>query len=353
MDKKSYDIMQKFQDKISENQGLSDGEKLVRDLNKSEMERKTIAAVEHYNQGLEYSEKEKYDKALECFKKVLELNAVDINKTSAVFYNIALICCKIGKYDEAIKLYQKVIKINKNIPDVFYNMGLVYEQTGKFTKALEYYKKTVEVDKNYDRAFYNMGYIYANKSNYDKAIECFKKVVAIDKTNLHAFNNIGVFYNRKGKYDEAIKYYQKALEIKNEPGVLYNMGNTYSDAGNYDEAIKYYEKALKLKKNYHEAICNMGFVYLKMGDLEKAKRFCLKSIELGNIDCGYITRGHIYFAQWKLDEAYKCYKKSLSNYADKKDFYTEFNKDFQYLKQYGVSYDNYMKIKNKLMNNEQ
>jgi len=66
-----------------------------------------------------------------------------------------------------------------------------------------------------------------------------------------------------------------------------------------------------------------------------------------------MNRGHIYFAQGKLDDAYKCYKTSLSNFDDKKIFFADYNEDFRYLKQYGIRYDNYMKMKDKLVNSEQ
>lgn len=75
--------------------------------------------------------------------------------------------------------------------------------------------------------------------DYDKARPLLQQVVAKDPKNADAFNYLGYTTGRAGQHDEAIGYYQKALAL--EP--------------NHRGANEY-----------------LGELYLKLGDLAKAKQ---------------------------------------------------------------------------------
>ena len=74
--------------------------------------------------------------------------------------------------------------------------------------------------------------------DYDRAMPLLQQVVAKDPSNADAFNYLGYTHGRAGKHDEAIAYYQKALTLKPQ----------HRGANEY-----------------------LGELYLKLGDLAKAK----------------------------------------------------------------------------------
>jgi superkiller protein 3 len=255
-------------------------------------------------------------------------------------------------FEENIANKERFFK-NLCIEDLFIeymNQGLAYDGKGNFDEAIKCYEKAIEIKKNNHKAFNNMGLSYFKKGNHDKAIECYEKALKIKEDSIETFNNMGIAYNGKGNYDKAMECYEKAVEIKNDfPDAFYNMGITYSRKGNYDKAIECFEKAVEIRKDFHQASGNSGFLYFKMGNLEKAKHFCLRSIESGNKNTAYMNMGHIYFVEGKIDDAYRSYKTSILNFADKRYFFVGYDDDFQYLKQYGISYNDYMKMKNRLL----
>jgi tetratricopeptide (TPR) repeat protein len=74
--------------------------------------------------------------------------------------------------------------------------------------------------------------------DYDRAMPLLQQVVAKDPANADAYNYLGYTHGRAGKHDEAIGYYQKALALKAD----------HRGANEY-----------------------LGELYLKLGDLAKAK----------------------------------------------------------------------------------
>ncbi len=74
--------------------------------------------------------------------------------------------------------------------------------------------------------------------DYDTAMPLLKQVVAKDPSNADAFNYLGYTHGRAGMHDDAIGYYQKALALNPE----------HRGANEY-----------------------LGELYLKLGDLPKAK----------------------------------------------------------------------------------
>lgn len=74
--------------------------------------------------------------------------------------------------------------------------------------------------------------------NYDAAVPLLKETVAKNPSNADAYNYLGYTHGRMGKHDDALAYYQKALDLQPD----------HRGANEY-----------------------LGELYLKMGDLAKAK----------------------------------------------------------------------------------
>jgi len=106
------------------------------------------------NIGAIYSKKEDNDKALEFYKKSLEIfTKIDSKIGEAVsISNIAFIHEKEKEYQKSIDLYQQSITIFHEAGSVQYlsncyqNLGDIYENIGKLDSALSYQKKFIELN---------------------------------------------------------------------------------------------------------------------------------------------------------------------------------------------------------------
>ena len=120
-------------------------------------------------------------------------------------------------------------------------------------------------------------------------------------------NNLGgaLFMDRKD-YTAAIGEYQKAISLNpNYVKTHKNLAAAYFEARMFEEAVRKYEHAYLLDpKSRPEVSSYIGDCYLALGDLEKAEKFFLESIQWGEkkFYC-YGKLGTIYQTQGDLEKA--------------------------------------------------
>jgi len=93
---------------------------------------------------------EEYDKAVDCFNKIIEMEPDNYK----AWYNLGIAHFHLKKTEEALKAYQRALEIKPNYEYVLYNIGLLYEtQKGDLKKALSYYEKACKLNEKFTYAF--------------------------------------------------------------------------------------------------------------------------------------------------------------------------------------------------------
>ena len=311
------------------------------------------------NLGISYNDMGDYGKAIECYKKALEIgkNALGNNHPDIALYynNLGSSYYSIGDYKRAIEYHEKALEIN-NHPDVtlsYNNLGTAYSRLGDYNKAIEYHKKALEIIKNTfgdnhpDVAvtYNNIGGIYNDLGDYRLAIVFFEKALEIRKNTFGdnhpdvavTYNNIGGSYYNIGDYNKAIEYQEKALEIlkntlgDNHPNVAVsynNIGAFFHALGDYRRAIVFFEKALEILKNTlgdnHPNVAvsynNIGILYHALEDYNRAIEYQEKALEIRkntfgdnhpDVAVSYSNIGETYYALRDYRRAIYCFQKAL------------------------------------------
>ena len=181
------------------------------------------------------------------------------NKDSAFIY-----------YTESEKILKK-IKNKEGLSLVLLNKSSIQFDTGDYTgadKALNsaylISKKNNEVGNLYAISIM-MGLTSMETREFDKAIQYFNNGLEIVSKNNNiigkfnretCLNNIGLSYQKKEDYKKSIDFFKTALKnksIKNEDPELYsllidNLGYSYLKTGNLDEALKLFRESLKIRE---------------------------------------------------------------------------------------------------------
>lgn len=77
-------------------------------------------------------------------------------------------------------------------------------------------------------------------------------------------------------------YFQRAIRFTPDDEMVYMLrGNYRARSGKYKEALKDYEKALQLKPESAEIHYNLGLLYIKLKDYEKARLHALRAYQGG------------------------------------------------------------------------
>ena len=64
-------------------------------------------------------------------------------------YNKGNDLCKLGKYEEAIKCFDKAIEIDPKYVGAWYNKGFFLTRMEKIEEAIKCYDKAIEIDPNF------------------------------------------------------------------------------------------------------------------------------------------------------------------------------------------------------------
>jgi tetratricopeptide (TPR) repeat protein len=90
-------------------------------------------AEKHFKDGFEYQNQGNLDKAIEEYKKTIELNPTHLK----AHMNLGTVYIEQKKYDQAIDEFNTVVKLNYYYGTAHYNLGYVYLLKGEKEKAQE------------------------------------------------------------------------------------------------------------------------------------------------------------------------------------------------------------------------
>jgi len=254
--------------------------------------------------GIIFDKLEKFDNALESFKKARKL---DLNYIDAI-YNEGIINGRLGNHEEAYNLFKDVIKINPKIAKAYNNMGVALEYMGEkeFPKFFDYlkdaidcYKKALKFNPNLDDVWFNLGRAsYHYNKPLEEVIEYYDKAIELNKNNINAWINKAITLSKEKEFEEAEKVFNEALKIEpNNLDIFFNQALMFEDSGNKEIAMSSYRKVLKLDKNYYNALINLGRLLEMRGNDQDAQYYynranSIKSIEGGLISHKIIFKGY-------------------------------------------------------------
>lgn len=169
-------------------------------------------------QGFAYIEAGNYEKALEKFNQILQL---DKNNFEATLYKAGCLS-ELGKLKESLRLYSIAIGINPEAAIIYYNRGFTYQKNHQYNQAEKDYSTALDLDPSNtdeipnDIIYNNLGIVYGIQENYDKAVIAYFNATRINKNYHEAHYNLGLAQEARGAFAAALESYQDALELEPE-----------------------------------------------------------------------------------------------------------------------------------------
>ncbi|MFA4916616.1 MAG: tetratricopeptide repeat protein [Syntrophales bacterium] len=166
------------------------------------------------------------------------------------------------------------------------NIGIAFIESGQYNDAL---KKLIEAEKltpKDPKVHYFLGVSYYGKGFNEEAIGEFNRAVDLKPDYSEAHNFLGTIYLSQGLLDKAIESFNKALSniLYDTPAIaLSNIGWVYYKKGDYQKALSKYEEAIVREPNTPILPLiekNMGMVSFACGDMYSALKHLKKSLEL-------------------------------------------------------------------------
>ncbi|MEW5692888.1 MAG: O-antigen ligase family protein [Candidatus Hydrogenedentota bacterium] len=234
----------------------------------------------------------------------------------SLFHDLFISQKNLSYAEQAIKHLSLHERLEKDPRIGYYRMGMIYRDAyNDYKRSRDYFIKAIKSAPYFEDYINSAGDVLLKSGNADGVI-CFVKALRIHPGYAEAWGNCGLFYESKKDYERALNYYESGFG--NDPSItglarnagallfrlneftrslkwfykeLLRSGASRSDAewlnaglsldklGETETAINFYNKAIELNHKNIDAICSLGIIYFKKGEIEKAKSYFQKVID--------------------------------------------------------------------------
>lgn len=300
-----------------------------------------VLAYDHHNQHLDYyrtllleakpnikqelteaailkSRNEDFDIAEEIFSALRGLAPEDIVTTlnTALFfdqradsYRHSGLTEDADAYDDcASRFYAQVMESDNAPPEVFFNAGFFFLKQRNFTRGKEcfetYLALTCDIsdeelgengqykrqraqeivmdinNRNLEDEQFKAAYDYILSDQEEKGLEEIRKFLEKNPRVWNAWFMLGWGLRRIQRWEEARDAFLQSIECgSTEPDTLNELAICYMELGEYAESKKCLIEALSLEPENTKYMSNLGYLALKQGNPQEARKFFLAVLE--------------------------------------------------------------------------
>ena len=222
-----------------------------------------------------------------------------------------------GDYNSATKDYDEAVRLDPKNAIAFYNRGNIYNRVGQYNEAIENFDQALKLKPDYALAFNNRCYANNAKGEYDLAIQDCSRAIELDSKNANFFVGRGNAKGKKHDYDGAIIDFNEAIRLDpNNVSAYLGRCSALTSKANYGSAIESCDQALKRQPNNSTARNNRCWAGAILGEpqhqLKQALDDCNEALRLRSNDpYSFDSRGFVYLKMGDLEKAIADYDQSI------------------------------------------
>jgi len=230
--------------------------------------------------GTIYAKQEKYEEAIAEYMKALD---VDPEYYEAIF-GIALAYKNLGKDDESLVGFKRLKELDPRDTKPLLHLGDIYEGRGELDLALSHLKLGTELDPEAPVFHSKLGAVYLKMNRLDEAEVEIRKALSIERSIAlnNAHFNLALLHEARGQFDLAIQEYkreQEASPYNHKPD--FNLGLLYVKSKDNERAITEFQSCIEKNEKFADAHVFLAKAYMDTGrDLSEAEKMALRGLEL-------------------------------------------------------------------------
>ncbi|MDQ7824075.1 MAG: tetratricopeptide repeat protein [Candidatus Eremiobacteraeota bacterium] len=268
------------------------------------------------NQGLQFAQKQMWDKAIEAFQRAIALNP----QNPMAHNNLGYVYAEKGFFKEAFQEYEIALKIKPDYKEAQQNLLAGASQWsqdlidhGQYSTAVELLKGAIARFPAAGELYYFLGVAYQAQDRFQDALQYWKKAAQIKPESSTAFYVKAIEKLMAQNVPGAIADLNAAIKVMPQNAYAHNMlGILYVQMGKLAEAKTEFGQALRYKPNYVEPYLNLAYLAEKEGQQEEAlKNYKAATIKNPYSVKGLMAMGKIYFTTGRFFDAESCYSRAL------------------------------------------
>lgn len=207
----------------------------------------------------------------------------DFNDFESAIFLQAKIFTNLGRLNEAIAtLNTHINNDEKRLPAMFSFLSAVYQNGEDPEKAIEALEDGVTYYPEDAELHFELALSYEQEGLHEQAIKTMIEVIALEPNHAEALNFIGyVWADNNENLDSALIYIEKAHSLKPESGYIRDsLGWVYYKMGNLERAKSHLEAAATQKVDDPHIYHHLGDIYKDLKYFLEAKKAYQKALEL-------------------------------------------------------------------------
>jgi len=259
------------------------------------------------------------EKAIECFKKALDLS-VDKNKKMEALLLLEAEMQGMGRSQEALFYIEEILKID---PD---NLSAL-ERKCKILEAMEKWEELIEVQKSVlkhphlsnlkaeEAKIHGYKYEFGRQTleagKLDQAAKIFRSVLKYDKTFVPAYLGAGEAMLREGDAEGAIEFLERGYSETGSYIILARIEDLLISLGDPDRVIRLYEGAISEKQDSASLKFLLGKLYYRLEMVDHALE-SLRGLEaLDSYPLLNSLLGELFMRREAYEKAAKSFRKAI------------------------------------------
>jgi tetratricopeptide (TPR) repeat protein len=212
-------------------------------------------ALAHFVEGMTFEENGEMDKALEAYRKVLNVDPGQSKLASLV----ATLLIRQEDFPQAIDVLKDAIKANPNDAEPYHQLAFIYAKyLKKMDQAVDYANRAIALDPGDIEAYQRLCEIELAAGQEKKAINALDRAAKVHSDDPDFWTRLGKLYaavlfkpDSQPKPDELKRVneiFKKAAEnAGDDPGILKDVADYYASSQQLKEAIPLYLRVIELQ----------------------------------------------------------------------------------------------------------
>ena len=141
---------------------------------------------------------------------------------SIAWDNLGLARNRAGRYDEAVRCFDRELELSSSRAKIYNNRGLAYAGMNRYDLAVSDYGRALAEDPRLDRAWNNRALARIALRQYDLAVGDCTQAIRLKPDYVEAYFTRATAWQDAGRFEEAIQDYDKVIALKPDFAAAYN-----------------------------------------------------------------------------------------------------------------------------------
>jgi eukaryotic-like serine/threonine-protein kinase len=220
----------------------------------------------------------------------------------------------------AIENYKAATEADSDYAAAYAKLGVAYtrlydldDDPGALQLAQGNAEKAMQLDKNSPDAHLALAFVFEKRGNQDRALDEIHRALELDAGNPGILLSQAQIYARFSRWNEAEQTYGRLRKERPNYWPVYNeLGYVLNAQGKYQQAVEAFRAATVAAPGSALAFNNLGALFLKLGDFEKARVSFENSLKLKPSDVAYSNLAEALRAQGQYSQALPLNQKAVA-----------------------------------------